>query len=104
DEQLRVREINAAVVVLGYLGMDRFVREIEKEGLVVLPLQELNRIAVKNIGDIAGRLHRLAVFVDIGIQVSALPLKAHPPIKPWAWFVVVTHVPLANERCFISGL
>ena len=101
---LRVGKIDAPIIVLHHFRMDRFVRQIDQERFVVPPLDELHRIAAENIRDVAGRLDRLAVFVDVGIEVRALSLETHPAIEARARRVVIAHVPFANKGGFVTRL
>src|SRR4030095_3560412 len=104
DESFGRGKINTAIIILGDLRMDRFVRKIDQKRFIVPPLDELQGIPVENISSVAGRLDGLAVFVDVGVEIGALSFETHPPIKAWSRRVVITHVPFSDESCFVARL
>ena len=82
--------------------MQRFVREVEEEGGIARPLDELQHVLGEHIGDIALGRCPASVDVEQWIQRLALTAHCHPAIEARPRAVVVAHVPLADERGLVA--
>ena len=67
-------------------------------------LQKVFGVVGEDVGDVARRLHLLAVDVERRIVVDALPLEADPAVEAGARRVVGPHVPLAGVGRLIAGV
>lgn len=86
-----------AVGVLGDVGMDGFVGEVEAEGFVALLIDEIDGVIGKNIGDVALGLDGFSVDVEGRIEGFALAGEGDPVIEAGAGRVIDTHVPFTEE-------
>ena len=99
----------AAFVSLGgyEVGVDSLMRQIEEIGLFFGLLGDpVERVIGEFVGDVAFLWDMLAIDVQAVLvgQVTSLPFEADPLIEAGLRFVAaVSHVPLADERCFIAG-
>src|SRR5262252_9319702 len=98
---LCVVKINASIIILSHLGMNRFVCKVDEERFVMLLPNEFNCITTQDVSCIARSLDQLAVFVDFRIDIGTLSFKTHPTIEARPRSVVIAHMPLADERGLI---
>ena len=103
-ELFRVGEVDAPVVMLHHFGMNGFVRQVDQIRLVVFPLDEFNGVTGEKIGDATAGFHIFAVFIDLRVDIRSLSLKTHPPIETRTPRIVISHVPLTDERRRITAL
>ncbi len=91
---------SASCVSSGWTALcDRY----RKNGLL-LALQKGDGVVVEDVGGVALHLDARAVDVQVGIEVRALSLEAHPVMKTGPRRFVDAHVPLADERVVVAGL
>ena len=78
--------------------MHGFVRDVEQKRFRVLLFQEIDRVFVQDVGEIAAFDFASAIHVELRVEVAALALDAHPMVNARARLVVEAHVPFA-EKC-----
>ena len=72
------------------------------EGILLIFGNKVDGLVGEDIRNIPLFLHHLAVNVQLGIVVDALPLEAEPVVESWTRASVVIHVPLPDQRGFIA--
>src|SRR5215813_12250010 len=96
-KSLCVAKIDASIVILSHLRMNCFVRKVDEVRYVMLLTNEFNCITTQDVSCIAGTIDHLSIFVDLRIDVGALPFKTHPTIEAGPRRVVIAHVPLSYK-------
>jgi hypothetical protein len=83
--------------------MNRFVSQVQEEGLIGGTVDESLYVLSEQIGRVA--LDVYPFTIDIQRRVDGFPLTRHgyPVVEPWTRAVVVAHVPLAEEPGAVTG-
>src|SRR5688572_6238859 len=84
--------------------MHRLVREEQRPRLAAPALDEAQRHAIEQVGDVALLLHVLAVLVEPRVVDAAVAVEAHPVVVAGPRPAVVAHVPLADVRGLVAEL
>ena len=88
-------------------GVWGLVGEIEEERFVAAPVPEPpERVLRQDVGDVAVVLYPVAVDVELGVDVVALFLEAHPAVERRPGFGAVDpeRVPLPDEGGLVAGV
>ena len=100
--------VTAFVALGGHeVGVDGFVRQVEEIGLFFGLLGDpVEGVIGEFVGDVAFLRDVLAIDVQavfVG-EVTSLPFEADPLVEARLGFIAaISHMPLANESCFIAG-
>jgi hypothetical protein len=65
-------------------------------------LDEIERVAGENIGDVAARRCTAPVDVEVGIVARTLAAEAHPTVKAGTRGIIISHVPLPHEGRLVA--
>jgi hypothetical protein len=91
------------VVSLDDVGMNRFVSKVDEERPAACPLHELLDVVRQQVRHVAGGFDSSSVHIELRIDCLALSRHRDPMIEARTRTVVVTHVPLAEERRQVTG-
>ena len=94
----------AAVCILNQIRMHSFMRDIEEKWFRVLLFQEIQRVLVQNVREVAALGFAPAVHVELRVEIAALALDAHPMVDSRSRIVVDAHVPFAEEGGLVTGV
>ena len=95
--------LRAAVIALHEVRVQRLVREKKHERLVRGTLDEIDRVIGQHVRHVAGHFAAFAVHIELRVERFALALHRDPARPPRPPGVVVSHVPLADERSFVAA-
>ena len=94
--------LRAAVIALHEVRVQRLVREKKHERLVRGTLDEIDRVIGQHVRHVAGHFAAFAVHIELRVERFTLALHRDPARPPRSPGVVVSHVPLADERSFVA--